>query len=125
MVRDFRPNIILAADCVYFEPSFPLLLETLTDLLALNPDATVYFCFKKRRRADMSFLKMAKKAFEVLEVEDEGRPAYAREGLFLLTFTSRPAADANNGIAAQHRADRRGKGRTTRESPTFLSVPLL
>lgn len=86
-VVDLKPDTILAADCVYFEPAFPLLMQTLKDLLALNPSATVYFCFKKRRRADMQFLKTAKKGFTLTEVKDEDRPVFSREGLFLYTFT--------------------------------------
>ncbi len=86
-VLDLKPDIILAADCVYFEPAFPLLLQTLHDLLALVPSATVFFCFKKRRRADMQFLKAARKAFAVAEIEDEDRPVFGREALFLYSFT--------------------------------------
>lgn len=86
-VVDLKPDTILAADCVYFEPAFPLLMQTLKDLLALNPSATVYFCFKKRRRADMQFLKTARKNFILTEVKDEDRPKFSREGLFLYTFT--------------------------------------
>ncbi|KAI0012307.1 putative methyltransferase-domain-containing protein [Xylariaceae sp. FL0662B] len=85
----FRPDIILAADCVYFEPAFPLLLATLSDLLELCPSATVFFCFKKRRRADMQFLKTARKMFSVAEVADDDRSVFSREGLFLYTFTRR------------------------------------
>lgn len=88
-IRDLKPDIILAADCVYFEPAFPLLLQTLQDLLALEPSATVFFCFKKRRRADMQFLKSARKSFTVTEIEDEDRPVFSREGLFLYTFTQK------------------------------------
>ncbi|KAK4113715.1 hypothetical protein N656DRAFT_788648 [Canariomyces notabilis] len=86
-ILDFKPDTILAADCVYFEPAFPLLLQTLQDLLALVPSATIYFCFKKRRRADMQFLKAARKAFTVTEIADEDRPVFSRENLFLYTFT--------------------------------------
>lgn len=86
-ILDFKPDTVLAADCVYFEPAFPLLVQTLQDLLALVPSATVYFCFKKRRRADMQFLKLARKAFTVTEIEDEDRPVFSRDGLFLYTFT--------------------------------------
>jgi protein N-lysine methyltransferase METTL21A len=84
---DFQPDVILAADCVYFEPAFPLLLQTLGDLLSLCPTATIYFCFKKRRRADMQFLKKAQKAFRVAELHDEDRPVFSRQGLFLYSFT--------------------------------------
>lgn len=82
--------MILAADCVYFEPAFPLLLATLTELLDLCNDAVIYFCFKKRRKADMQFMKKAKKSFLVEEIEDIDRETFSREGLFLYTFRSKP-----------------------------------
>jgi predicted nicotinamide N-methyase len=85
-----KPNVILAADCVYFEPAFPLLLSTLGDLLELCREATIYFCFKKRRRADMQFMKNAKKRFVVEEIEDQDRETFSREGLFLYTFKRKP-----------------------------------
>lgn len=88
-VVSFRPDTILAADCVYFEPAFPLLLQTLGDLLTLCPSATIYFCFKKRRRADMHFLAKAKKTFKVVEVLDDERPTFSREGLYLYTFEAK------------------------------------
>lgn len=81
--------MILAADCVYFEPAFPLLQKTMADLLALCPEATIYFCFKKRRRADMQFLKKAQKLFSVVEVADQARPIFSREGLFLYAISSK------------------------------------
>lgn len=96
-VVDYKPNVILAGECVYFEPAFPLLMQTLKDLIALNPDAVIYFCFKKRRRADMQFVKMAKKAFTVEEIFDEDRPVFSRESLFLFAFT----AKRNKGVAPQ------------------------
>lgn len=88
-VLDFRPDTILAADCVYFEPAFPLLLQTLRDLLALCPSATVFFCFKKRRRADMHFLAKAKKTFSMTELDDDDRPVFSREGLFLYALRAK------------------------------------
>ncbi|VUC24734.1 unnamed protein product [Clonostachys rosea] len=88
-VVEQKPDVIIAAECVYFEPAFPLLMQTLRDLFALNADATVYFCFKKRRRADMNFVKMAKKAFRVEELFDEDRPVFQRQGLFLFSFKSK------------------------------------
>ncbi|KAF7552310.1 hypothetical protein G7046_g7446 [Stylonectria norvegica] len=88
-VLEQKPNVILAAECVYFEPAFPLLMVTLKLLLELNAEAIVYFCFKKRRRADMHFVKMARKAFKVEEIFDEDRPIFQRKGLFLFSFTSR------------------------------------
>lgn len=77
-----HPDIILAADCVYFEPAFPLLQETLKDLIGEN--TVCYFCFKKRRRADLQFMKVAKKMFNIKVVEDDpDKDVYSRESLFL------------------------------------------
>jgi hypothetical protein len=77
-----QPDIILAADCVYFEPAFPLLLETLKDLI--GEKTTCYFCFKKRRRADLHFIKSMKKTFMVFEVDDDlDKPIYSRKSIFL------------------------------------------
>ncbi|KAG9244371.1 putative methyltransferase-domain-containing protein [Calycina marina] len=81
-----KPNVVLAADCVYFEPAFPLLLATLEDLLRLSPDVVIYFCFKKRRRASMQFMKRLSKKFLMEEIEDTDRPTFSKEGLFLYTF---------------------------------------
>lgn len=84
-----KPNVIIAAECVYFEPAFPLLLQTLKDLLELNEDAIVFFCFKRRRRADLQFIKMAKKTFLIEELYDEDRPIFERQRLFLFSIRSR------------------------------------
>ncbi|MCJ1435523.1 hypothetical protein MMC27_004897 [Xylographa pallens] len=90
-----RPDIILAADCVYYEPAFPLLLETLKELLGKDEgeedgtddggettlvggepqgveqrrESVCYFCMKKRRKADMRFVASLKRAFAVVEME--------------------------------------------------------
>ncbi|KAF2677273.1 hypothetical protein K458DRAFT_481498 [Lentithecium fluviatile CBS 122367] len=77
-----HPDIILAADCVYFEPAFRLLQETLKDLV--GEKTVCYFCFKKRRRADLQFVKVVKKMFHVKEVDDDvDKEIYSRENLFL------------------------------------------
>ncbi|KAF7714329.1 Uncharacterized protein PECH_008873 [Penicillium ucsense] len=84
-----KPDVILAADCVYFEPAFPLLITTLQDLL--GPDSVCYFCYKRRRRADLRFMKMAKKAFDVQEVRDDPNAAeYSRESLYMYTIRMKP-----------------------------------
>ncbi|KAL9030539.1 MAG: hypothetical protein Q9196_001360 [Gyalolechia fulgens] len=76
------PGILVAADCVYFEPAFPLLLQTMQDLI--GPDTVCYFCFKKRRRADMKFVKMARKVLEVKNVDDDpNKEVWRREGVHL------------------------------------------
>ena len=73
---------------MYFEPAFPLLQKTLEDLIGAN--SICYFCFKKRRRADMQFMKAAKKAFVIEEVlDDPDREVYARENISL--YASRSA----------------------------------
>lgn len=94
LVETQKPTIILAADCVYFEPAFPLLLATLNQLLDLSPNARVYFCFKKRRRADLRFMKKARKLFVVDEVADEERSVWEKDGLFLYVFTRKEAVMA-------------------------------
>lgn len=64
-----QPDVILAADCIYFEPAFPLLLSTLQDLIG---ERTVcYFACVKRRKADAQFMKSARKVFDVRVVEDD------------------------------------------------------
>lgn len=92
LVIEQKPNVILAAECVYFEPAFPLLMQTLKDLLTLNSEAIVYFCFKKRRRADMQFVKMAKKAFKLQELFDEDRPIFQRQNISLFSLSSKTLA---------------------------------
>jgi hypothetical protein len=99
-VIDYKPNVILAGECVYFEPAFPLLMQTLKDLFELNSDAIVYFCFKKRRRADMQFVKMAKKAFSVEEIFDEDRPIFQRQCLYLFAFRKRNTVLNGSAIKA-------------------------
>lgn len=52
-----RPQLILAADCVYFEPAFPLLVQTLAELVPATrvkgeEDPEVLFCYKKRRKVN-------------------------------------------------------------------------
>ena len=116
-----RPNIVLAADCVYFEPAFPLLLKTLEDLLSIDDEATpqedrmvIYFCFKKRRRADNQFLKKAQKKFCLTEVFDEERPVFSRENMFLYTITRRPAKKGKTAKTANGNANgnTNGNGKT-------------
>lgn len=78
-------DVILAADCVYFEPAFPLLLHTLQDLI--GRETTCYFCFKKRRKADMRFIKDMMRSFDVKEVDYAWREADRRESIFLYEVT--------------------------------------
>ncbi|KZZ97256.1 hypothetical protein AAP_00899 [Ascosphaera apis ARSEF 7405] len=92
-----HPDVILAADCVYFEPAFPLLIKTLDDLL--GPHTVCYFCFKRRRRADWRFIKTAKKKFDMLEITDyTDYEDNRKESIFLYTIRRKsqqqqPSAD--------------------------------
>lgn len=83
-----HPAVILAADCVYFEPAFPLLISTLRELI--GPDSVCYFCFKRRRRADLRFMKQAKKIFDVSEIQDDpDAQVYKRENIFLYSIRAK------------------------------------
>jgi hypothetical protein len=77
----WHPDVILAADCVYFEPAFPLLLQTLGDLL--GPETVCYFCFKKRRKADWRFIKQMQKQFYAKLVPYPGSEEDKRENIYL------------------------------------------
>ena len=82
------PDVILAADCVYFEPAFPLLLQTMEWLI--GPRTVCYFCFKKRRRADLRFVKNMKKIFRVEEVDDDlDKGVWSRDALFMYRVVMR------------------------------------
>lgn len=78
--------MILAADCVYFEPAFPLLVKTLKDLVP-DKSVEVLFCYKKRRKADKRFFALLKKEFTWNEVTDDvNRETYTREAISLLSL---------------------------------------
>jgi len=105
-----HPDVILAADCVYFEPAFPLLHQTLGDLL--GPESVCFFCFKKRRRADVQFIRAVKKTFHVEDVADDtDRESYARENIFLYAVDEWPFqggrnADKTDRCTIRRKADR-------------------
>ncbi|EIM88167.1 uncharacterized protein STEHIDRAFT_95156 [Stereum hirsutum FP-91666 SS1] len=84
-----HPQLILAADCVYFEPAFPLLVQTLAYLipatkLEQGEDPEVLFCYKKRRKADKRFFALLKKHFTWSDVEDPEHANYTRDSISLL-----------------------------------------
>ncbi|KAF9651274.1 S-adenosyl-L-methionine-dependent methyltransferase [Thelephora ganbajun] len=77
-------DVILAADCVYFEPAFPLLAKTLADLVP-DKSVEVLFCYKKRRKADKHFFTLLTKEFTWTEVADDvNHETYTREAISLL-----------------------------------------
>lgn len=50
----------------------------------IGEETVCYFCFKKRRRADMGFVKAARRVFEVRDVRDDpDRGVWEREGVFM------------------------------------------
>ena len=74
-----HPDTLLAADCVYFEPAFPLLQETM--LLLMTEETICWFCHKKRRKADMRFILEMKKKFVVREIKT--LEVFGNNGIFL------------------------------------------
>jgi len=81
-----RPDLILAADCVYFEPAFPLLVQTLSDLS--DSTTEILFSYKKRRKADKRFFTILKKKFTWKEVtEDPNHQIYNRDALTLIRLS--------------------------------------
>ena len=81
------PDMLFAADCVYFEPAFPLLLKTMESLI--GKDTVCYFVFKKRRRADMHFIRTARKLFDVQEINDDpSQQDWRLQGLFLWVLST-------------------------------------
>jgi hypothetical protein len=77
-----RADVVLAADCVYFEPAFPLLVATLCALAGAETE--VLLCYKKRRKvrarsrtsarltgrlqADKRFFALLRKSFSWTDV---------------------------------------------------------
>ncbi|EIN10826.1 hypothetical protein PUNSTDRAFT_51401 [Punctularia strigosozonata HHB-11173 SS5] len=84
-------DLLLLADCVYFEPAFPLLVQTLCDLTSPgDPKPKILFCYKKRRKADKRFFTLLKKHFDWEEVEgDPDKQTYNREAITLLRLRRR------------------------------------
>ncbi|KAH9051861.1 putative methyltransferase-domain-containing protein [Lactarius vividus] len=91
-----QPDMVLAADCVYFEPAFPLLVATLAALVPPPHESApmapeVLFCYKKRRKADKRFFAILKKQFTWSVVDDHpARETYDREAITLLRLFRRP-----------------------------------
>jgi hypothetical protein len=59
------PDIVLAADCIYLEAAFPLLISTLVALVPPPPGRApeVLLSYKKRRKADKRFFALLKTYF--------------------------------------------------------------
>ncbi|KAK6368797.1 Protein-lysine N-methyltransferase efm6 [Lithohypha guttulata] len=61
--------------------------KTLQDLI--GPSTVCYFCFKKRRKADMRFIRDMNKTFKVEEVEYDDRDQDRQASVFLHKLTAR------------------------------------
>jgi len=81
------PDIVLAADCVYFEPAFPLLQSTLRRLTE-GRNVEVYMAYKKRRKADKRFFTGVRKDFDIAEVLDDiDQEMYRMNSVYLYRLT--------------------------------------
>ncbi|KAI0710474.1 putative methyltransferase-domain-containing protein [Fomitopsis betulina] len=102
ILQDIPPaSLIIAADCVYFEPVFPLLVKTLADLVAgcerMDDHPEVLFCYKKRRKADKRFFTLLKKEFTWTEVDDDpDRDVYAQEAISLLRLVRKTVTEGRD-----------------------------
>ena len=67
--KDFTPNydVILGADIIYIEETFPQLLQTLIHLT--NVDTMVIIACRIRYSRDFKFLKMLKEQFMLDQIE--------------------------------------------------------
>lgn len=62
---DEKFDYIFAADCVYLESTFDLLVDTLCVLCPVGSDTRVLLSSKKRRKADKRFLLKLRKHFDI------------------------------------------------------------
>jgi len=84
-------DLILAADCVYFEPAFPLLIQTLCDLVPCSSftEPELLFCYKKRRKVpSLLFSPAALPPSLNLCIPHSSRPTHL---LFFALYAGRPA----------------------------------
>ncbi|KAL9131770.1 MAG: hypothetical protein Q9217_000375 [Psora testacea] len=94
-----HPDVILAADCAYLEQSFPLLVETLKDLM--GEETVLWFCYKKRRKRDRDCIRLIGKVFDVQAVKG----AWEMEGVWLFRGRKRIRELKKSG-------DKEGDGKT-------------
>ena len=81
------PDVILAADCAYFEDSFPLLVQILVTLM--GKQSVLWFCYKKRRQRDRDCIKKIGKVFDARMVRGE----WEKEGVWLYDVRKRHCKD--------------------------------
>lgn len=87
---DSDPSVLLLADCVYYEPSFQPLVDTLVELTDRYTINEILFTYKKRRRADKHFFKMLAKRFKCSQVTDDpDAESYNSDNISLFTLERR------------------------------------
>ncbi|CAD6569631.1 MAG: hypothetical protein CYPHOPRED_003491 [Cyphobasidiales sp. Tagirdzhanova-0007] len=103
-----QADLLLLADCIYLETTFPWLVHTMS---MLSTEATeILLCYKKRRAADRRFFAILKKRFTFDHVmDDPHRSLYDREGLHLYRVWKKPGPP----VSDKARHSRPGSGGTT------------
>ncbi|KAG9127856.1 hypothetical protein FRC07_008302 [Ceratobasidium sp. 392] len=91
-------SLVLAADCVYAEPAFPLLVSTLRDLDDKYGGPEILFCYKKRRKADKRFFGLLKKHFTWAEHDLPSSILVRSESIIFCTRTIRAIIKADKLI---------------------------
>ena len=79
------PDVILAADCAYFAPAFPLLEQTIDEAMLVGDGGStvLWFCYLKRRKRDAEMIKRLEKlGMSVMErnIGDLGKGFMRKEG---------------------------------------------
>eukprot|EP01117_Protostelium_nocturnum_P019301 TRINITY_DN8336_c0_g1_i1.p1 TRINITY_DN8336_c0_g1~~TRINITY_DN8336_c0_g1_i1.p1 ORF type:complete len:298 (-),score=104.39 TRINITY_DN8336_c0_g1_i1:211-1104(-) len=67
--KDKPIDFIIASDCVYLEPTFAALTDTMHQLS--NSETRIFMSFQKRRKADNRFWKIAQKKFKLIRIPFE------------------------------------------------------
>ncbi|KAI8072714.1 nicotinamide N-methyltransferase-like protein, partial [Gongronella butleri] len=82
--HDHKVDIVLASDCVYLEIAFQPLIDTLIHFTDNNAATEIYMTYRRRRKADKRFFQLARRHFNVIDIEeDPHRATYKKEGLYL------------------------------------------
>ncbi|KAI8886926.1 hypothetical protein K501DRAFT_243211 [Backusella circina FSU 941] len=78
-------DVILVSDCIYLEVAFRPLLDALLYLSNKNTD--IYVTYQKRRKADKRFFQMARKVFDIVEIQDDPkRLEYRKKAQYFYLF---------------------------------------
>ncbi|KAL6944478.1 hypothetical protein ACO0RG_001215 [Hanseniaspora osmophila] len=91
-----KVDLILAADCVYHECLFEILIETFMNLTEVNQDTPILLAYKKRRNADKRFFQKLKKHFICLDLSNFRMYEHAKTHkmhMYLITRKKRDCLD--------------------------------